>query len=438
MASVIKDGRDGRDGWRVRFYSGSHRRELYYQGSKRNAEELGRRCESLAACKAAGVAPDNDLASWLRRMDSGIRDTLVRWGLCDAANPKLLTDAGRYLEPYISDYLASRTDIKHNTKKNLVQTSRVLREYFGDRRPLAMIRKPDAVAWQRWLGTEGYSPASVSGFTRRAKQFFRAAALEGLIEGNPFDAIKAGKENNLARQQFIPRSTIKKVLDACPGPQWRLIVSLARYAGLRCPSEVLKLRWTDIDWAKGSMRVDSSKTGLRFVPMLPEVRLALTEARDAAPDGSIRCVEEYPEDCENLRQQFGRILKQAHVEPWERLFHNLRASCRTEWQQHLPDFVCNQWLGQSSRVAESHYLTIHQEHWDRALTLTPNCPPTRPPILARTGTISDHHEIEETNDLIGDDGMCYADQYARKDSNLQPSVPKTDALSNCATDACLP
>ena len=26
-------------------------------------------------------------------------------------------------------------------------------------------------------------------------------------------------------------------------------------------------------------------------------------------------------------------------------------------------------------------------------------------------------------------------KYARKDLNLQPSVPKTDALSNCATDA---
>ncbi len=181
------------------------------------------------------------------------------------------------------------------------------------------------------------------------------------------------------------------------------------------------------------MRVDSSKTGLRFVPMLPEVRLALTEARDAAPDGSIRCVEEYPEDCENLRQQFGRILERAHVEPWERLFHNLRASCRTELQESLPDHVINSWLGQSSRVAESHYLTVHQEHWDRALNLSHSASP----ITATTGTFSDHHESEETNDLIGDDGMCYADQYARKDSNLQPSVPKTDALSNCATDACL-
>ena len=29
-----------------------------------------------------------------------------------------------------------------------------------------------------------------------------------------------------------------------------------------------------------------------------------------------------------------------------------------------------------------------------------------------------------------------AAEYTRQDSNLQPSVPKTDALSNCATGAC--
>jgi hypothetical protein len=28
-------------------------------------------------------------------------------------------------------------------------------------------------------------------------------------------------------------------------------------------------------------------------------------------------------------------------------------------------------------------------------------------------------------------------KYARQDSNLQPSVPKTDALSSCATGAAL-
>ena len=422
MASVVKDGRAGREGWRIRFYIGSAQKELYFSGSKRNAEELGRRCEALAACKAAGISLDADLNSWVRRLDGEIRDTLVRWELCAPANPKVLTDAGRFLGPFITEYLASRTDLKHNTKKNLVQTARVLKEYFGDRRPLSMIRKPDAVAWQRWLGSQGYSVASVSGFTRKAKQFLRAAVLEGLIEGSPFDAIRSGKESNVDRQRFIDRATIDKVRDACPGPGWRLIVVLCRYAGLRCPSEVLKLRWTDIDWAKGSMRVDSSKTGLRFVPMLPEVRKALTEARDAARDGAVRCIEEYPENTANLRQQFERIIKKAHVEPWPRLFHNLRASCRTELQESLPDHVLNSWLGQSSRVAETHYLTVHQEHWDRALILSPTGPLARPLVPAISGDVSNHHEEEETSVLIGGDGEGHATEYPRQDSNLRPQL----------------
>jgi len=423
MASVVKDGREGRDGWRIRFYAGSNRRELYFQGSKRNAEELGRRCEALAACKAAGVSPDADLASWLRRMDSGIRDTLVRWELCEAANPKLLTDEGKFLGPFLESYVNGRTDLARNSKKNVLQTNRVLKEFFGDRRALGMIRKSDCLAWQRWLQSQGYSVATVSGHTRRVKTIFRAAVLEGLLEASPFNVLKGGKESNFDRQRFIDRATINKVLDACPGPQWRLIVVLCRFAGLRCPTEVLKLRWTDIDWAKGSMRVDSSKTGLRFVPMLPEVRQALTEARDAARDGAVRCVEEYLENCANLRQQFGRIIRRAHVESWPRLFHNLRASCRTELQESLPDHVINKWLGQSSRVAQDHYLTPTDEHWGRALSLSPKCPPTCPPITASLGAIGDHHESEETQELIGRDGASYSGEYTHLDSNQKPSVP---------------
>ncbi len=40
-------------------------------------------------------------------------------------------------------------------------------------------------------------------------------------------------------------------------------------------------------------------------------------------------------------------------------------------------------------------------------------------------------------ELAGSLKFARRDEYARKDSNLQPSVPKTDALSNCATDAFL-
>ena len=40
------------------------------------------------------------------------------------------------------------------------------------------------------------------------------------------------------------------VLRACPDIEWQMIFALCRYGGLRCPSEVLRLKWADVDWAR--------------------------------------------------------------------------------------------------------------------------------------------------------------------------------------------
>ena len=53
---------------------------------------------------------------------------------------------------------------------------------------------------------------------------------------------------------------------------------LCRYAGLRCPSEVFALRWSDIELDAGRMRVRSPTgenfgKGIREVPLFPEVLL---------------------------------------------------------------------------------------------------------------------------------------------------------------------
>ena len=74
-----------------------------------------------------------------------------------------------------------------------------------------------------------------------------------------------------------------------------------------------------------------------MVPLFPELRPILEEAFDLAPEGAVYVVERYREasmgpkgwrNC-NLRTQFERIINRAGVEPWPRLFHNLRASRET-------------------------------------------------------------------------------------------------------------
>ncbi|BBO32094.1 hypothetical protein PLANPX_1706 [Lacipirellula parvula] len=75
----------------------------------------------------------------------------------------------------------------------------------------------------------------------------------------------------------------------------RLRAKLAKVGlveGLRCPSEVLTLRWTDIDWEGQRFLVQSSKTehhvgaGERLVPIFPELIKPLNDVWDEAGAGA--------------------------------------------------------------------------------------------------------------------------------------------------------
>jgi hypothetical protein len=193
-----------------------------------------------------------------------------------------------------------------------------------------------------------------------------------------------------------------KVLGACPDADWRVIFSLARWGGLRCPSEVLGLRWDDVDWAAGRLRIESPKTGLRFCPMFPEIREALSEAFEAAPVGGVYCVGRYRDKEANLRTHFNRIIERAGLVPWGKPFQNLRSSRRTELQEQFPDHVINGWLGHSSRVAEGHYLQTTDEHWERAAN---SRPPTGPPIGDNPGPSGPITETKKPRENRGSDGL---------------------------------
>ena len=68
----------------------------------------------------------------------------------------------------------------------------------------------------------------------------------------------------------------------------------------------------------------------------------------------------------NLRSQFLRIIEQAGVKPWPRLFQNLRASRETELAEtHSIHVVCA-WMANSERIAAKHYLQVRDSDFKRA------------------------------------------------------------------------
>lgn len=148
---------------------------------------------------------------------------------------------------------------------------------------------------------------------------------------------------------------------------------MCRYGGLQCPSEVLSLRWQDVDWERDRITVTSPKTahhpgkGLRVIPLFPELKLYLSEAWEIAETGQEYVIPpkywkaaQGPQgwrNC-NLRTQFERIIRRAGLTPWPCLFHNLRASRETELAQSFSLHVVTAWLGNTPRIAMRHLQTI--------------------------------------------------------------------------------
>ncbi|APZ93040.1 tyrosine-type recombinase/integrase [Fuerstiella marisgermanici] len=148
-----------------------------------------------------------------------------------------------------------------------------------------------------------------------AKQFFQDAVDRRLISRNPFkhrDLPTATGAGDKSREFFISRDLAKRVLDALPTAQWRAMFALARYAGMRCPSEVLSLRWTDIDWARERIIVTSPKTehheggASREIPLFLELRPYLEDCFELADDGAEFVITDY----RKMDSSYGTLLTQ--------------------------------------------------------------------------------------------------------------------------------
>jgi len=177
--------------------------------------------------------------------------------------------------------------------------------------------------------------------------------------------VRAGSQANAARGFFVTREMAGTVLDACPDNEWRLIFALSRFGGLRCPSETLELRWSDIDWERSRVVVRESKTKTRVIPLFDEIRPCLEMAFEEARDGDLYVIRRYRAPNANLRTQLLRIISRAGLSAWPRLFHNLRASRETELANEFPIHVVCECIGNSPDVARRHYLLVTEEHFKK-------------------------------------------------------------------------
>lgn len=371
MVSLTRRKRGSRSGWRISFRIDRRLKEICLRGdvTKLQARTIAGHIGQFLSARSVNLSPPADTVAWASGTKGMLRKRLISLGFLHVdqqsfATPSLLSD-------HLTAYIDARKDMKPATKFHYNRTKALLNEYLGPKMPLSAITTADGDRWKSSLLARPMAPATVAKHIKRAKTMLSSAVRDKLLADNPFQGVTAGRETNPHRQAYIDRQKAADILAACPDTQWKLIFGLARYCGLRCPSEILGLTWSDIDWAQSKIRIDSPKTGLRQCPLFAEIRPILTDAREIAADGETYIIARYQHST-NLGTQLRRILKRAGIAAWPKLYNNLRASCRTDLQEHYPDHVIDAWLGHSAKTAAAHYLQVTPDHWTRAAQELPN------------------------------------------------------------------
>jgi integrase len=365
MASI---GNDKNGHKRILFVDTDGKRPTIRLGkmSKRQAEAIKVRVEHLVAAKISRTVPDDETSRWVAGLDDVLQGRLAAVGLIKMRSSAVLGE-------FLNQYVASRIDAKSSTVTSWGHTVRNLNDYFGPNKPLRDITPGDADEWCLDLLDQGLAADStVRKRCSNAKQFFKAAVRKQLIQVNPFADLKSAVLANRERDYFVTQEEAQKVLDACPDAQWRLIFALSRYGGLRCPSEQVKLTWGDINWDGKRMTVHSPKTEhhpngkTRVVPLFPELLPHLEAAYNEASEGTEYVITRYRDTKTNLRSMLLPIIAKAGLEPWEKLFQNLRATRETELAEIYPMHVVCAWIGNSPAVAAKHYLQVTDAHFAEA------------------------------------------------------------------------
>ena len=333
----------------------------------KTTESIKTKVENLSAAAVSNTPIDNETAAWLAKIADDLHAKLASVGLIA---PRQTAQLGPFLAGFIDK--RKNAGAKASTLMNFEVVSKRLVERFGADRDMRSISEGEADNFLLWMQEKGYAVATIGRSIRRARQFFKAAIRNKLIERNPFAEVKASNNPDKNRQFFVGREVITKAIDAAPNHEWQLIIALSRYGGLRCPSEHVGLRWIDINWEKDRFLVHSPKQehlangGDRWVPIFPELRPFLERAFEGAEDGAEFVITKYRDAGVNLRTEFMRIIKRAGCIPWPKLFHNLRASRETELAAEFPIHVVTSWLGNTPSVAQKHYLQTREEDFERA------------------------------------------------------------------------
>jgi integrase len=182
----------------------------------------------------------------------------------------------------VDEFLTKHCRVEKRSWKRDETIARTLNAHFG-KRAIGRIRPYDILAWRAKRATAVTRPGTAS--TKAAlnrelsflKTMFGLAVEWGWLNDNPAKTVRKLKGES-KRLRILSRDEIFRLI-GCARPSLKPILLLAAATGMR-KAEILNLKWKDVDFANGFIRVVLSKNSeARNVPYDSHVREMLLELR---------------------------------------------------------------------------------------------------------------------------------------------------------------
>ena len=356
MASIGKNGK----GKRLWLRHVNPKKQIYLgKITARQEREILRIVEPLEEAAKLGIQATQTQLRAADDLNSKLREKLRNHGLLNGLNARLtIGEFGR-------SWIDSRNDISAKRKQAYLTTIEMLEDHFGKDVVLNDITVGQAKAYRNDLA-QGVADSTVGFRIKMIKCMFNAAIDFGHILSNPFAKVSSGSKSE-DRFEYVSKETINAIIDDVSCLQWKVIIALWRFGGLR-QQEPMLLTWADVDWANLKLTVhDSKRKQDRVLPLWPEVEKALSDLFAVAEEGQSRIITIYKHR-DNVFVDWTKKIKQAGFTVWGKPCQNLRASCENDLDEagfrHAA--ICS-WMGHTKVVSRKHYLHVTDSDFDKAV-----------------------------------------------------------------------
>jgi len=206
-------------------------------------------------------------------------------------------------------------------------------------------------------------PATVNRELACLKCMFNKAIEWGKTEVNPVRKVKLFRENN-TRTRYLEKEEIQKLLDNCPA-HLKPMVTLAVNTGMR-KSEILRLKWIDIDFKRDLLYLIETKNGERREVYINEtVKETLMRVLKHPHSPYVFC-NKIGKPYANVRTSFDAALKRAGITDFR--FHDLRHTFASHLVMLGIDLrTVQELLGHKTIEMTLRYSHLSPDHKNRAV-----------------------------------------------------------------------